>query len=117
MHVDDHFANPELTQATERDLQQRMSSHFHERLGTIVSKRAQSRAQAGGQNHRPRPHCAAFSAAAFSAAILSNSRCCTTTSTPFRPRRRFATCSAKYTERCCPPVHPNETIRFLKPRP
>ena len=37
------------------------------------------------------------------------------TSTPARPRRCFASCSARYTERCWPPVHPKETIRLLNP--
>src|ERR1700751_3035943 len=45
---------------------------------------------------------------------FSSSRWCTTTSTPGRVRRRFANCSARYTERCWPPVHPNEIIKFLK---
>src|ERR1035437_584612 len=124
MHVDDHFANPKLAQAVECDLQQRVTSHFHECFRAFVGERTQSRTEAGSQNHGL--HCPArsglarsgssFSAPGASGSIFSSSRCLTTTSMPFRPCRRFATCSAKYTERCCPPVHPNDTMRFLNPR-
>src|SRR5579864_580502 len=114
MQVDDHFADSKLLEAAKRDLEQRVSGHFHQGFRAIVGERAKAGAEAGREDHRP--HRTAFSAALFSAAILSNSRCCTTTSTPLFPRSRFATCSARYTERCCPPVHPNDTIRFLNPR-
>ena len=61
-------------------------------------------AKAGGQNHRL--HLPRF----------SNPRCRTTTSTPLVLRKCFANSSARYTDRCCPPVQPNDTIRLLKPR-
>ena len=47
----------------------------------------------GGQNHGL--HVAAFSAAEFSAFMRSSSRWSTTTSTPARPRRCLASCSAR----------------------
>ena len=104
MHVDNHFANPKGVQTRERDLQHGAAGDFYQRLGAIVGEGPQSRAEAGGQDHR------------FHWPILSNSRCRTTTSTPLLPRKRFASCSARYTERCWPPVQPNDTIRLLKPR-
>ena len=38
------------------------------------------------------------------------------TSIPNFSCRCSARCCAEYTLRCCPPVHPNENIRFVKPR-
>src|SRR5256885_10999085 len=97
MHVDYHFSNPKATQARECDLKQRAAGDFHQCLRAIVGERPQARTQAGGQNHR------------FHSPTFSNSRCRTTTSTPFLPRKRFASCSARYTERCCPPVDRKST--------
>src|SRR6202011_3265569 len=104
MHVENHLANSKDAQARECDLQQRAASDFHQRFGAIVGEWPQPRTEAGGQNHR------------FHLSKFSNSRCRTTTSTPLLPRKRLANCSARYTERCCPPVQPNDTIKFLKPR-
>jgi putative hemolysin len=73
-------------------------------LGAIVGEWPQTGTKAGGQNH-----CLHLS-------MFSNSRCSTTTSTPALPRKRRANCSARYTERCWPPVQPNDTIKLLKPR-
>src|SRR5579871_3622667 len=114
VHIYDDLANFKGDQAPKRNLQHRLPSDFHQRLRTIISERSQPRTETSSQNHCP--HRLAFSASAFSNAILSSSRCTTTTSTPLRPRNRFATCSARYTERCWPPVQPNDTIKFLKPR-
>ena len=47
MNVDNHLVNSEFAQAGERDLQQRVAAYFHQRFGTIVGKRPQSRAEAG----------------------------------------------------------------------
>ena len=114
MHVDDHFPDSEGGEAAKGNFQQRVSGDFHQGLGTIVGQGPQAGTESRGEDHGL--HVAAFSAAEFSAFILSSSRWVTTTSTPLRPRRRLATCSARYTERCWPPVQPKETIRFLNPR-
>src|SRR5215467_13781891 len=104
MHIDYRLANSKGAQTRECYLKQRAAGDFHQRLGAIVGEWTQARTEARGQNHR------------FHLPAFSNSRCRTTTSTPFFPRKRFANCSAKYTERCCPPVQPNDTIKLLKPR-
>ena len=52
MGIDDDFVNAEGAQAGERDLEQCAAGDLNQRLGTIVGERAQTRAQAGGQNHR-----------------------------------------------------------------
>src|SRR5712692_1620538 len=104
MHIDNHLANPKGEQARERDLQQRAAGDFHQGLGAMVGEWPQARTEPGGQNHR------------FHLPKFSSSRCRTTTSTPFLPRKCFASSSARYTERCWPPVQPNDTIKLLKPR-
>src|SRR5438445_9945337 len=104
MHVDDHLANLKGAQACQRHLQQGAAADFHQRLGTIVGERPQTGAQAGGQNH-------GFHLPSFSSSIWR-----ITTLIPLRARRCFANSSARYTERCWPPVQPNETIRLSKPR-
>src|SRR5580765_261847 len=109
MHIDDDLANSEFAQAGERDLQQRAPPDFHQGLGAIVGERSQARAQARSQHHGSHLSC-------FSNSIFSNSTCRSTTSTPSSPRKCFANCSAKNTERCWPPVQPNETVKLLKPR-
>ena len=103
MHVDDHFAHAKCAQAGQRDLQQRAPATSTSALGrSLVSGR--SRVPSRRQNHRlHRP--------IFSSSTMPHHH-----STPALPRRCFASCSARYTERCWPPVQPNETIRFLKPR-
>ena len=63
MDVDDHFANSEIAQARERDLQQRAAVDFDQRFGAIVGERPQARAQAGGENHRF--HCCLHGLIAF----------------------------------------------------
>src|SRR5690242_20670082 len=104
VHVDNKLAHSKRRESRKCDFQQRAAAYFNKRFWTIIRQRAQPRAEACGQNHGPhRP-------------IFSNSRCFSTTSTPLWPRSRFARCSARKTERCWPPVQPNETIRFLKPR-
>src|ERR1017187_7520775 len=103
MSIDDNFTYSEKTQSAESNLQQGATGHSHQRLGAGIGERTQACAQSSGQDHRlHRP-------------IFSNSMCRTTASTPLS-RRCFANFSARYTERCWPPVHPNETIRFLKLR-
>src|SRR6266849_5815567 len=118
MHVDDHLANAKCPQASERNLQERAPSDFHQGFRAIVSQRPQARAEPGGQNHSF--HCEAFIAGLSSGRLhlpsFSNSRWRTATSTPLEARKCFANCSARFTERCCPPVQPKDTIRFLKPR-
>src|SRR5436305_12451743 len=114
MDVDDEIANAKGSDPLQRDLEEGAAANLNQRFGTIVSEGPQPGSAPGRQDHRL--HRAAFCACVDSAAILSNSRCVTTTSIPGRPRSLFATCSARYTERCCPPVHPNDNIRFLKPR-
>src|ERR1035441_4883438 len=74
MHVDDHLANTKLTQAGERDLQQGAAFDLHQCLGAFVGDRTQSRAQACCQHHR------------LHRLEPSSPRCCSTTSTPMRPR-------------------------------
>ena len=104
MYIDDHSIDTGCAQTLERDLQQRAARDFHQCLRTAVGERPESRSKTCSQHHRlhfPR---------------LSKARCRTTTSSPGLPRKCLASCSAKYTDRCCPPVQPNETIRFLKPR-
>src|SRR6185295_5209824 len=104
VHIHNDFAYSRIAQPPERDLQKRTAGNLHQRLGPAVCQWPQTRAKTGGQNH------------GFHLASLSNPRWPTTTSTPFLPRKCLANCSARYTERCCPPVQPNETIRFLNPR-
>ena len=119
MDVDDDIAHAESAQAEEGDLQQGAAGDGDQRLGAVIGEGPQARAQAGGKNHRlhwPSFSVTAFSGSVFSSAIFSSSMCRTATSTPLKPRRCFASCSARYTERCWPPVQPNETIRLLKPR-
>src|SRR6267154_1608251 len=102
--INNHLANSKHAQARQRDLEQRPSRNLYQSLGPGIGEWPQARAKPGGENH------------GFHFAGFSNSRWCTTTSTPFRPRNRAATCSAKNTDRCWPPVQPNDTIKFLKPR-
>src|ERR1017187_3591381 len=109
MRINDDFADAENPQTRERDLKQRAAVDFYQRFRAIVGERPQTRAEAGGKDH-------GFHSPGFSSSSLSNSRCRNTTSIPFLPRKCFASCSARYTERCCPPVQPNDTIRFLNPR-
>src|SRR5215467_9064666 len=104
MHINNHFADSEAAQASKGDFDKRAVRNFHQRLGAIIGERLESRAQSRGQDHR------------LHWPIFSSSRCCKATSTPFLPCRCLAVCSARYTERCWPPVQPNETIRCLKPR-
>src|SRR5690348_6136536 len=104
MHIDDHILDTECSQPFERNLQQRAAPDFHQGLWTCVRQGAQTGAEARGENH------------CFHLPWLSRLRWRTATSKPALPRKWFASCSAKYTDRCCPPVHPKETIRFLKPR-
>ena len=80
------------------------AADFHQGLWTCVGQGAQTCTEARSQNHR------------FHLPWLSRPRWRTATSRPALPRKWFASCSAKYTDRCCPPVHPKETIRFWKPR-
>src|SRR5512141_2571091 len=103
MNVDDDLVHAELAQARDCDLQKWNSAQFYQRLGPVVRQRPQARSKPGGQDH------------GLHLPKVSSSRWCTTTSMPGRSRKRRASCSAEYAERCCPPVHPNETIRFLKP--
>src|SRR5271154_7480672 len=104
MNVDDHFTNAEGLQAFNGDVEQRTAVQFDERFGTVVGQWPQPGSKTRGEDHCPH------------LPIFSRSMCRTMTSTPLRARRRLASCSARKTERCCPPVHPNETIRFSKPR-
>ena len=104
MDVDNHVSNPKGAQPAQGDFQERMACDFDQGLGPIISERPQARAETGGQVHRL--HLPRF----------SSSRCRTITSTPLLRRKYLANCSARYTERCCPPVQPKDTIRFLKPR-
>src|SRR5882724_686372 len=114
MNIDDDVVNAELAQASESDFQQRSSADFNQRFGAVIGQRTQTRTQACSQHHgfhRPR-----FSSSIFSNSIFSNSMWRSTTSTPSFARRCLASCSARYTERCWPPVQPKEAVRLLKPR-
>ena len=51
MHVDDHFVDTKFAQAGQRDFEQGAACDFHQRLGAIIGKRPQSRAEASGQDH------------------------------------------------------------------
>src|SRR5581483_9346133 len=104
MRIDDDFAHAELAQAGNGDLKQRVSRHFYQRLRPVIGQRTQARTQPGSQNH------------GFHWASFSSSKCRNLTSTPAQLWKCFASASARYTERCCPPVHPKETVRLLKPR-
>ena len=105
MDVDDDIVDAEGAQAGQRDFEQGAAGDFDQRFGAIVGERTQARAEAGGQNHR-----------LHSGSVLLQFAMTQTTSTPLRSRRCCANCSARKTERCWPPVQPNETIRCLKPR-
>src|SRR5882724_820808 len=104
MNVNDHLVNAKAAQPGESDLQHGTARDLHQRFGAIVGERTEPGAETGGQDH------------GFHRPCFSISTCRTATSRPLRPRKRLANCSAKYTERCCPPVQPKDTIRFLKPR-
>src|SRR5579864_1956426 len=93
MHVDDYVLDSEGGETAKGDLQQRVPGNFYQCLGAVIGQGPQAGTEPCGKNHGL--HVAAFSAAEFSAFILSSSRCVTTTSTPLRPRRRLATCSAR----------------------
>ena len=102
MHVDDQLADAEALQAAQRDLQQRVSGNLDQRLGTS-SVRAATACPVRPPESSP------------SSAHSSSSRCRNTTRR-HSVRAASAICSARYTERCWPPVHPKETIRCLNPR-
>src|SRR5262245_8976253 len=104
MDIDDHSIDTACAQTLKSDLQQRAACDFHQCLRTAVGEWPEARSKTCSQHHR------------FHFPRLSRARCRTTTSSPGLPRKCLASCSAKYTDRCCPPVQPNETIRFLKPR-
>src|SRR4051812_34412803 len=104
MHVDDHIVNTEFAQACERDLEEGSAGDLDQRLGPIVGQWAQACAKSCRQDHGlhfPR----------VSRLIWRRA-----TSTPDFPLRCLASSSAKKTDRCCPPVQPNETMRLLNPR-
>src|SRR5579859_7883208 len=109
MHVDDHIADPKVAKAGECDFQHSAPADFNQCFRAIVSERTKPRAQAGSQHH-------GLHWPAFSNSIFSNSMWRTTTFTPGFPRKWLANCSARYTERCWPPVQPKDTVRLLKPR-
>ena len=110
MDVHYHFVHAKDVQAFEGDLEECAAGNRDQCLGTIIGERAQPRAKPGGEYHRL--HLLTLSGWL----ILSSAIWRTITSTPLVPRKCFANCSARNTERCWPPVQPNETIRFLKPR-
>ena len=108
MCVDDDFLNAESAKShASVSSSKRAAGDFNQSLRTIIGQRAQTRAQAGGQHHRL--HLATFSGKFFSSSMWR-----TTTSTPLVDRRCRASCSARKTDRCCPPVQPKETIRLPK---
>ena len=109
MDVDDDFGDAEGAQAGESDFEESAAGEFDEGLGAIVGERTEARAEAGGKDH-------GFHWSDFRLPSFSSSRWRTEISRPFLARKRFDNCSARKTERCWPPVQPNETIRFLKPR-
>ena len=109
MRVDNDFLDPELAEADECELKHRAAADFNQGLRTIVGERTKTRAQPGSENHRL--HFAIFSGKFFSSSMWR-----TITSTPLVDRRCRASCSARKTDRCWPPVHPKETIRSRKPR-
>ena len=88
MHVDNHFANAEAAQPSQRNLQQRASTDFHQRLGAVIGQRPQPRPQSGGQHHRF--HRDAFIATVIICPSSPVRRCRTTTFTPLRARKCFA---------------------------
>ena len=106
MRIDNHLAHAKGAQAGEGDLQQRTAGNFTSALG---------RSSVSGRRRVPRPAARIMAFIDF-CRIFSSPICRTTTSTPPLPRKCFANCSARYTERCWPPVQPNDTIRLLKPR-
>ena len=82
----------------------RVAQQIHRAIQTVTQRPVRYVINTGSQDHR------------FHWPEFSSSRCCTTTSTPILPRKRCANCSARYTERCWPPVQPNDTIKLWKPR-
>ena len=74
---------PNARNAGKRDLQQRAAGDLHQRLGAVIGKRAQSRAEAGRQNHR------------FHLPCFSISRWRTTTFHACPAAQWFANCSAR----------------------
>src|SRR6185437_13807276 len=104
MHIHNHIVHTSGAQPQERDLQERMSLYFNQRLGAVVCERSKAHTKPGSQHQSPH------------APLFSSERWRTITSTPSVPRKWFASASARYTDRCWPPVHPNDTIRFVKPR-
>src|SRR4029077_14170335 len=109
MHVDNHVTDPKFAQAGKRNFKQSTSANFNQSFRAVISERTQPRAQASSQHH-------GLHWPIFSSSIFSNSTWRSTTSTPALPRKCLASCSARYTERCWPPVQPKEAVRLLKPR-
>ena len=113
MRVDHHLAHAEAAQPRQRDFQQRPPRHLHQSLGAIVGEWTQPCSQPRSQHHglqraltglsSPVPYLLQFE-------VPHNDL------DAAHPAQAFARLSARYTERCCPPVQPNETIRFWKPR-
>src|SRR6266481_9060150 len=99
--VHNNVVDTVIAQAQQCDLQQSLPGDFNQSLRTAIGDRLQAGSEARRKHHRL--HWRAF----------SNTTCSTTTSTPFLPRRYLANCSAKYTERCRPPVQPKDTIKSL----
>src|SRR5689334_2990058 len=104
VHIHDDLVNSKLPQPGERNLEECLVSDLHQGLWPVVCERAQPRAEAGSENH------------SFHAGSCSCARCRTSTSTSELLRRCLASCSAMNTDRCCPPVQPKDTMRFLKLR-
>ena len=75
MRIDDYFVNAEGAESRQCKFQERAASDFNECLGAIIGQRAQTRAQAGSENHR-------LHSAALSGKFFSSSMWRTTTSTP-----------------------------------
>jgi hypothetical protein len=67
MSIDDDFVNAEVAEAHECELKHGSAGNFNQCLGAIVGEGTESRAQAGGQYHRP--HLAIFSGKFFSSSM------------------------------------------------
>jgi len=102
--------NTESAQTRQRDLQQRAPCNLHQGLRPIISERPQ---------RVPSP--AARTMAFISAPIIDGAFTCPSSPTPdaaplpqahFFARKRFANCSARNTDRCCPPLQPNAPSIF-----
>ena len=107
--INDYVDDAAGFETKKREFEEGVPGDFNQRLGTIVRERTKSRAQAGCEDHP-------LQDATFSGKFFSISTCRTRTSTPSRVRRCCANCSARKTERCCPPVQPKETMRLANPR-